>query len=222
MSDDVRRVIYGTLIGFLAIVLSWLALIYVSSCGFTLNCYQASPLVIRTAIPTLIPVSHEVEGSAEMPEFEGCLVSGTDLIGAWVTAGSPESEPFPFNDVNGDPCEGTYADDIQHLFVDNSVWYTGQLGCTSCHNADLTERSARLDLSSFEGVMMGAQNESILGNGDWESSSLHTVLVTQGLGPDGHDPDAEPIGPILIYAGMHAAEEAAATATPAATATATP
>jgi len=222
MSDDVRRVIYGTLIGFLAIVVSWLALIYISSCGFTLTCYQASPLVIRTPIPTLIPVSHaESQDGQEMPAFEGCLVSGTNLIGAWVTAGSPESGSFPFTDVNGDACEGTYAEDVQHLFVDSNVWYAGQLGCTSCHNADLTDRSARLDLSSFEGVMMGAQNESILGNGDWESSSLHTVLTAQGLGPDGHDPDAEPVAPIFLYAGMHAAAEEASE-TPTVTATATP
>lgn len=219
MSDDVRRVIYGTLIGFLAIVLFWLGLIYVSSCGFTLNCNRASPLIIRTPIPTLIPVSHaEAENNAEMPAFEGCLVSGTDLIGAWVIAGSPEAEAFPFTDVNGNPCQGTFADDIQHLFVDNNVWYAGQLGCTSCHNADLTERSGRLDLSSHEGIMMGAQNESILGDGNWEGSSLHTVLTQQGLGPDGHNPDAEPIAPILIYAGTQAAEEASETPT----ATATP
>jgi|WetSurMetagenome_2_1015567.scaffolds.fasta_scaffold415123_1 mono/diheme cytochrome c family protein len=56
MNDDVRKVIYGTIIGFLVVVLSWLTLIYLSACGFTLSCYRATPLVVRTPIPTLIPV----------------------------------------------------------------------------------------------------------------------------------------------------------------------
>lgn len=56
MNDNVRKVIYGTIIGFLVVVLSWLTLIYLFACGFTLSCNRATPLVIRTPIPTLIPV----------------------------------------------------------------------------------------------------------------------------------------------------------------------
>ena len=52
MNDDVRKVIYGTIIGFLLVVLSWLGLIYISACGFTFSCYRATPLVVRTPIPT--------------------------------------------------------------------------------------------------------------------------------------------------------------------------
>jgi hypothetical protein len=146
-----------------------------------------------------------------MPEFDGCLVSASDLVGAWVTAGSSETESFPFTSTNGDSCQGTYADDIQHLFVDNNVWYEGQLGCTSCHNADLTERSAGLDLSSHQGVLAGAQNKDILGADNWEESILRDVLLVHGLVPEGHSPDVEPHGPLVIYAGQQATE---ATATP--------
>jgi mono/diheme cytochrome c family protein len=60
MNDDVRKVIYATIIGFLVVVLSWLTLIYLSACGFTLSCYRATPLVIRTPVPTLIPVKFPV------------------------------------------------------------------------------------------------------------------------------------------------------------------
>ena len=63
MGDDVKKVIYGTIIGFLVVVLSWLGLIYVSSCGFTLSCNRAAPYVIRTPVPTLIPVSMKAEAS---------------------------------------------------------------------------------------------------------------------------------------------------------------
>ena len=217
-SDDVRRVIYLTIVGFLVVVVSWLALIYISSCGFTLNCYQASPLVVRTPIPTLIPVSHsEDQGGGEgqaMADFNQCYVSATDLIGAWVAAGSPESEAFPFTDFStGNPCEGTYAEDIQHLFVENNLWKAGALGCTSCHNADLTDRSGGLDLSSYEGVMAGASGTDILGEGDWESSLLHDVLLEQGLVPEGHSPDVDPVPPVMLYAGQQAEESTGATPT---------
>lgn len=210
--NDVRQWIFGAIIGLLACIGLMLSVVYVSACGFTLNCIRANPLVVRTPIPTLIPVSHEQEQAPEeMPEFNGCLVSAADLVGAWVAAGSPETESFPFRSTNGDSCQGTYTDDVQHLFVDNNVWYAGQLGCTSCHNADLTERSAGLDLSSHQGVLAGAQNKDILGEGNWDDSILRDVLLVHGLVPEGHSREVEPHGPVFIYAGQQATE---ATATP--------
>ena len=56
MRDDTRRWIYGTIVAFLLFIASWLSFVYISACGFTLTCIQAAPLVIRTPIPTLIPV----------------------------------------------------------------------------------------------------------------------------------------------------------------------
>ena len=211
--DDVRRVIYLTIVGFLVVVVLWLGLIYISSCGFSLSCNRADPLVVRTPVPTLIPVSHQVSqgGKAAPGEFNACYVSATDLIGAWVNAGSQETEPFPFNDVNGTPCEGTFANDIQHLFVENSFWYPGSIGCTSCHNAELTEKSSGLDLSSYAGIMAGANRSyegakgtDILGGGNWEASKLYDVLLNQGLTTAGHSPDVNPVPPVFLYAGQRA------------------
>lgn len=227
MDDDVKRVIYGTIIGFLVVVLSWLGLIYVSSCGFTLSCNRADPLVVRTPVPTLIPVSHQESqgGESEPVEFTSCYVSATDLIGAWVTAGSPETEAFPFNDANGTPCEGTFTEDIQHLLVENSFWYQGAIGCTSCHNAELTEESGGLDLSSYAGIVAGANRSyegakgtDILGDGNWETSRLHDVLVVQGLTTAGHSTEVEPVAPVFLYTGQRV-EVVSETTT---TATATP
>ena len=227
MGDDVKKVIYGTIIGFLVVVLSWLVLIYVSSCGFTLSCNRAAPYVIRTPVPTLIPVSmKEIQATQAAPsEFGACYASATDLIGAWVSAGSPETEPFPFTDASGTPCQATFADDIQHLFVENNLWYADALGCVSCHNAELTDRSGGLDLSSYQGIMAGsnrsyegAKGTDILSGGDWETSRLHDVLLVQGLVPAGHSPDVDPVAPVFLYAGQKAPEPSAATPT----ATATP
>ena len=228
MSDDVRRIIYGTIIGFLLVVLSWLGLIFVSSCGFSLSCVQAAPIVIRTSMPTLIPVS-QPQNQGEQPtapaQFNACKVSATDLIGAWVTAGNPESDPFPFTDVNGDPCEGTFPNDIQYMFSQNSFWYQGAIGCISCHNAELLQdkKSGGLDLTSYQGILAGtnrsyegAKGTDILGGGKWDTSLLHDVLLVHGLVPQGHSDERPPVAPVFVYAGQHVAP-----ATPTAPATAT-
>jgi len=224
MNDDTRRLIYGTIIAFLVFILSWLGFVYLSACGFTVTCVQAAQLVERTSVPTLIPVKgSQVQPQATALEFNKCKVNATDLIGAWVSGGHSETEPFPFTDLNGQSCEGTFAD-IQPLFVENSNWFPGSLGCTSCHNADLTDRSGGLDLSSYQGISLGTKRVAgsssagtdIFGDGNLEKSLLYQVLTTQGLVPQGHSPDVPPPSTIL-YAGHLVAGEG--TATPEVTAT---
>jgi hypothetical protein len=225
MNDDTRRLVYGTIVAFLVFIAAWLGFVYISACGFTLNCIQGAPLVVRTPIPTLIPRGEsKQQGGMTEVDFNQCQIGATDLIGAWVAAGHPETEPFPFTDLNGQNCEATFTD-IQPLLVENSLWFPGSLGCTSCHNADLTERSAGLDLSSYQAISLGSRRVAestspgtdIFGNGEWENSLLHEFLVTQGLTAQGHSPDVEPRNPIL-YVGQ-AVAEGEATATPVATAT---
>jgi hypothetical protein len=225
MNDDTRRMIYGTLIAFLLFLVFWLGLVYVSACGFTLTCIQGAPLVERTPIPTLIPVGHaqaQPQPGESSAEFNKCKIAATELIGAWVLAGPSETEAFPFTDLNGQTCEGTFADDIQPLFVENSLWFPGSLGCTSCHNADLTDRSAGLDLSSYEAISLGTRRVAeatspgtdIFGGGEWENSLLYEVLVNQGLTTKGHSPDVPPHQAILYAGQLIADAKAEVTATP--------
>jgi len=216
--NDVRKMIYGTIILFFVVLVFWLSIIYVSSCGLTLTCRQSAAKIYGTPIPTLIPVSHsEVQMSSGITEFNKCQVAAADLIGAWVTAKAPETEAFAFSDVNGKPCEGTYAADIQPLFVENGLWYKNAIGCVSCHNGDLTERSAGLDLTSYAAIQMGsgradanAKGADILGGGTWESSKLYAMLVKQGLVAAGHSADS-PAATLVLFAGQDAPE---VTATP--------
>jgi hypothetical protein len=222
MNDDTRRLVYGTIIAFLVFITAWLGFVYLSACSFTLNCIQGAPLVVRTPIPTLIPVK---QSQAQPPitevEFNKCQVVATDLIGAWISAGHPETEPFPFTDLNGQNCEGTFAD-IQPLFMDNSVWFPGSLGCISCHNADLTDRSAGLDLTSYEAISLGSRRVAgstspgtdIFGDGDLEKSLLYQTLVTKGLTTKGHSAEVEPPQPILYAGQVVAGAEAEVTITP--------
>ena len=220
MNDDVRRVVYGTVAGFLAVVVGWVGFIYLNACGFTLSCNRARPLVVRTPIPTLIPVEH---GSAQMPApsssvFDECQVAANDLVGAWVSAGHPEADPFPFTAIDGQACEGTFTEDIQPLFVENSLWVNRIIGCVSCHNSDLTERSGGLDLTSYDAMLQGAgradanaTGSDIFGGGNWENSSLYNVLVNQGFVAAGHSPDSPP-NTLIVYAGR--VGEPTATPTP--------
>jgi hypothetical protein len=220
--NDVRKMIYGTIILFIAVVASWLSIIYVSACGLTFTCRQAAPRVDRTPIPTLIPASHSESPMAASPvEFNACQVAARDLIGAWVSADSPESEPFAFSDVAGNPCEGTFPADIQPLFVENSLWYASAIGCVSCHNSALSERSAGLDLTTYEAITLGAgrveggtsAGNDILGGGDWEKSLLYEVLVNRGLVAEGHSADTS-AADVRIFAGQKVASEVTATPTP--------
>jgi len=219
MTDDVRRVIYGTLIGFLAVVLAWVSFIYINACGFTFTCNRASPLVVRTPIPTLIPRGHE---ASQMESggggFSACEVPASDLIGAWVEAGASPTDAFPFTDLNGQTCEGTYAVDVQPLFVENNLWASRSIGCVSCHNSALTAVSGGLDLTSVDAMLLGAgradasaKGSDIFGGGDWESSSLYNVLMNQGLVAKGHSADS-PANNVVLYAGE--AVEPPATPTP--------
>lgn len=217
--NDVRKLIYGTLIGFLGTLVVWISIVYISGCGFTFTCNKHKNIVERTPMPTLIPRNEAViQLPAADSHFNKCEVYAAELIGAWVSAGSPESDPFPFNDVNGQHCEGTFETDIQRLFVENSLWYAGAIGCVSCHNSDLTARSSGLDLTSYSAMQLGAgradanaKGSDIFGGGNWEHSSLFTMLTTQGMTPTGHSADVAP-NDFMLYAG--AKVEPAATPTP--------
>jgi hypothetical protein len=228
MNDDTRGLIFGTIIFFLCGLVVWLGIVYVAACGFTLSCNQAAPIVVRTPVPTLIPLEHspgQGQPQGAPVEFNQCRVGAVDLIGAWVTAGHTETEPFPFTDLDGQECQATY-EDIQPLLRENSIWYPGSLGCTSCHNADLSDRSGGLDLSTYEALSLGSRRVAgstspgtdIFGDGNWEDSLLYEMLVNQGLTAQGHSPDVEPVNPVL-YLGQPSGAGAEGTATPEATAT---
>lgn len=218
--NDVRKWIYGTIIGFFLVLVLWFSIVYISACGFTFTCNRGDLLVERTPIPTLIPASHPgLESEISMTEFDECRIHASDLIGAWASADYPEADTFAFVDLDGQTCEGRYTEDIQPLFMENSLWRSGTLGCISCHNPDLTERSGGLDMTGYDALLLGSRRvagSSSAGNdilGDWESSLLYDVIVNQGLTPDGHSADAQAADPV-VFAGSWAAEEVEATPTP--------
>jgi hypothetical protein len=206
--DDFRKLMYGVLTAFVVMLVVWVSFLYISACGFTFTCRRAIPAVDATPIPTLAAATLPApDFSIEATAQEQCRIAAVPLIGAWVSAGYPETDPFPFTDIDGQDCEGTFADDIQALFVESNLWFPGALSCTSCHNADLAVSSAQMDLTSYDGVLAGSRRTStgakgndILGDGDWEASLLHDVLFVRKTEPLGRPPDLAAEGPV-VFAG---------------------
>lgn len=217
MNDDVRKYIYGAVTIFLLGVLIWVGIIFVNACGFSLACKRGNTLPETTPIPTLIPATLPAMEMTSVPAAasDKCHVAGADLIGAWVEAGSPESDPFEFTDATGAACEATF-EEVLPLFTQSNLWYSGSLSCSSCHSVTLAVSPAQLDLSSYEGILAGSRRADdaskgtdILGGGAWKSSLLYQFLVETKADVPGHD--AALSSGLMIYAGTPLSTEATPT-----------
>ncbi|MDP1716134.1 MAG: hypothetical protein Q8L41_15450 [Anaerolineales bacterium] len=206
MNDDVRKYIYGTLTVFVVGILAWIGFLYVNACGFTLTCNRGALPVERTPIPTLIPATlpamQTTTGEVAVPDQ--CHVAAVDLIGAWVGAGSSETDVFQFTDINGHNCESTF-EEVKPLFIEGNLWYSGSLSCVSCHSVDVAVSPAQLDLSSYAGIIAGSRRADaessgtdILGAGNWESSLLYEFISAIHADAPGH---TEEIADLVIFAG---------------------
>ncbi|MEJ5240294.1 MAG: hypothetical protein WHS87_03775 [Anaerolineales bacterium] len=216
MRDDVQKLIYGVLAGFVILMVVWIAYIYITACGFSLSCKKVSTLPPLTPIPTLIPATMPVPERAAAGEFNKCQIAAVNLIGAWVNAGYPENDPFTFTDVKGRTCQATFYKDVQPLFVESNIWYPGSQGCSSCHHSNLATSLMNMDLSSYAGILAGSRRansepkgQDILGGGVWEQSLLYQMLYA----PNGQTTIGRPAMPLgrpasvpaegpLIYAGQ--------------------
>lgn len=207
MTKDFKNWILGFTFGLPVFLLLFIAALYFGSCGFGEQCgYSRLPDIIHTPIPTLIPAGMPVaEAAAGASASLKCPVTARVLLSSWVEDGYPESEPFQFSDLNGVTCQATYVD-LQPLFVEGNLWYSGALGCTSCHNTTLSAASAQMDLSSYAGILAGSRRASadvtgndILGGGSWEASKLNEQLFVLEKMPFGRPPGAvEPDGPTIL------------------------
>lgn len=224
MDDDVKKIIYGVLLLFILTIVGYISFIYIQGCGFTLSCPQGQAYVARTPIPSLIPATMPVaERNASHGTFNKCQIAAVDLIGAWVNAGYPEKDKFPFSDVKGQQCEGTFDQDVHPLFTESNLWFPGAQACASCHHPDLATAMMHMDLSSYAGIIAGADRANgepkgtdILGGGSWDQALLHQMLyapngqtlIGRPAMPFGRPPDVPANGP-LVFAGAPAAAAAA-------------
>lgn len=219
--DDFRKLMYGVLTAFVAVLVVWVSFVYISACGFTFTCQRGQPSVAVTPIPTLAAATLPApDFSVESPTIGRCRVAAVDLIGAWVTAGISENEAFTFTDVDGTACQATFAD-VLPLFLESNIWYSGSLSCSSCHGPDLAAAIMNLNLSTYEGILAGSgrangepQGKDILGGGVWEESLMYQMLyapdgksliAARPAMPLGRPPDVPAEGPI-IFAGTPSPE----------------
>jgi len=217
MTDDVKKYIYGALITFVVGVLTWVGIVFVNACGFSLACNRAVTLPETTPVPTLIPATlpvMDMEMTAA-PASDKCRLAAADLIGAWVDAGSPETDSFEFTDLNGVNCEAAF-EEVLPLFTQSNSWYSGSLSCASCHSVNLAVSPAQLDMSSYEGILAGSRRADdapkgtdILGGGNWEASLLNQFLLETKADVPGHD--AALSSGLIIYAGAPLPVEATPT-----------
>ncbi len=143
----------------------------------------------------------------KIPLPDGCKVHAVDLIGAWVDAKTPEKDPFNFTDVDGKDCQGTFEADVLPLFNTANLWYSGAPSCRTCHGPEVEISYARMDLSSFQGILAGkgresasSKGEDILGGGNWEEADLYKALNGRQMPPN-QPGGLDPKGP-LVSAGI--------------------
>jgi hypothetical protein len=137
------------------------------------------------------------------PGTGSCTVRLGELIGAWVSANAPEVDTFPFTDAQGKSCQGTFEADVLPAFSQANLWYPGALSCRTCHGPDVQVSYARLDLSSYQGILAGSsradassKGEDILGGGNWQESTLYDVL-SKGEMPPNQPAGLNQMGPLV-------------------------
>lgn len=174
---------------------------------FLFRVTEPPPVVTRTPIAPL-PRATLPEASAGRGVQYGttgeCRIAALHLIGAWVAADKPESDPFPFDSMDGGECEGTFEADVHPLFTQPNVWYPGAVSCTTCHSEPLERADAQLDLSSYESILAGSRRESstatgqdILGDeASWQQSRLYIQIFTKQM-PPRRPASSPPEGPVV-------------------------
>jgi len=129
---------------------------------------------------------------ASVVQFEyGCELNGVGLIAAWVDAGAPESDSFEYGGA-----QLNFERDVQPFFTQPEMWYEGSQACTGCHFANSENSYHEMDLSSYEGMVTGADplsdppGVSILGASEggatdfnWENSELRVRLRNNRMAP---------------------------------------
>jgi cytochrome c5 len=238
MNDSTKKIIYAVLVGLPTLLVVWVFSLYFFGCGSTNSCtgIELPPL---TPIPTLLPATLPAPkvGAEALAASPKCRVAALNLIGAWVSAGYTEKEPFSFSDANGANCTASFQTDVQKLFVTPNLWYDGASACTTCHYSDIAKAQKNMDLSSYAGIMAGsnrlngaAKGTDILGGGNWADALMHKMLYAPGgkteIGrpamPLGRPANVPADGPVISAGSPAGGETTAVLPTATANAAATP
>jgi len=120
--DDFRKFMYTALVAFVALLVVWLGIVYLSACGFTFTCRQAKPTVARTPIPTLAAATLPAPDFTISNQVQPTAVSGTSSDG--IPRPSNPGGPGDALNLTGDATAG--ADVFQ-------------TNCVPCHGPEGTQ-----------------------------------------------------------------------------------
>ncbi len=119
---------------------------------------------------------------------DGGEVRAVDLVGEWVDQGAEEGS-FTFTSLDGETYAATFDADILPLFTEPGAWYTDSAACIDCHFEQSEDSDHEMDMSSYEGIMAGADVLSsppgvpIVIPGDWDNSVLRSRLRDTRMPP---------------------------------------
>ena len=171
---DVRKMIYGAIIGFFMMLGLWLSIVYVSACGLTVTCHRATPLVDRTPVPTLMPaalpasIKPVIVPSATPMSVDGTVVEDT--------IARPSNPGIPGVAIQ---LEGN-VDSGKEIFVANCARCHGDEGIGNIPNPG-TDDGTVPALNPIDETMVSADYETFATNID--------LFIEHGSNPPGIAPN---------------------------------
>jgi mono/diheme cytochrome c family protein len=182
--DDFRKIFYGVIIGFIAVIVVWVSFLTLSGCDFSFNnCNAATFKPDRTPIPSLVPATLPAQNLFLVPKITATSAStATSSSGSSsseteseTTAARPSNPGGPGDAINltGDPKSG------QQIFTAN---------CQTCHGANGTGGVA--NPGSADGSVPPLNPiDPTIANADYKTFATNADLfIEHGSTPEGNSP----------------------------------
>jgi len=172
--DDFRKLMYGVLIAFVGVIVTWVSIVYISACGLTFTCRQARAVPDTTPVPTL--------PAATLPAPDFSISSAATPTGA-AASPQPGGDQVPRPSNPGGPGEAL------NLTGDASAGATVfQANCLPCHGPEGTqgvvnpgtEDGSVPTLNPIDPALVSSDNETFAYNLD--------LFIQHGSTPAGPNP----------------------------------
>ena len=125
--DDLRKITYGVLIGFVLMLVAWVSYLTLRGCGSGSDCAGAVPTAVRTSIPTLVPATQP----ALVLLFGAATAIPSPVEGGTTAATAVTAESVPRPSNPGGP--GQAVSLTGNAAVGKTVF---EANCQICHNVE--------------------------------------------------------------------------------------
>src|SRR5271157_244411 len=177
--DDFRKILYGVIIGFIAIIVGWVSFLTYSGCGFSFdNCNASVPKIQRTSIPSLVPATlpapvRFLASTATATSAMTATTAPTEAGGDQIARPSNPGGPGPALNLTGDPNSG------KQIFAAN---------CRTCHAAE--GKGGNPNPGSSDGTIPALNPiDPTIANSDPKVFAYNVDLfIEHGSTPDGPNP----------------------------------